>query len=129
MQVTDERLDTYYNSFRGSDAERKELLQLFERMSGDMKKVMEWLPCSEPALDSHRFMDAINAAIEAGDAKQSPTYKQWCKKVEQTPRPKVALKAKKSKKKSGADPDQALIEAIQKRVRVPVATTLSCCTR
>ena len=31
-----------------------------------MGRVFEWLPCSDPARDSHRFAAAVEAAVRAG---------------------------------------------------------------
>lgn len=116
LQVTEETLDDYQTSFRGSDQERTELLELYQRMNGDMKKVMEWLPCSEPAVDSHRFMDALDAAIEEGDIKSTEAYRKWCKKVLRTRRPSDPLKS--GRRGAGdAAADDALVRAIQSRVR------------
>jgi DnaJ homolog subfamily C member 9 len=122
VQVTDERLDAYHQSFRGSEEERQELLELYQRMDGDMKKVMEWLPCSDVKLDSHRFLDAISAAIKAGEVKQTAAYRAWCKKTAQTPRPKEPLKPKKRTNKADAESSDALIAAIQKRVCLDTRT-------
>jgi hypothetical protein len=122
VQVTDDRLDAYHQSFRGSEEERKELLELYERMDGDMKKVMEWLPCSDVKLDSHRFLDAISAAIKAGEVKQTAAFRAWCKKTAQTPRPKEPLKPKKRTNKADAESSDALIAAIQKRVCLDTRT-------
>eukprot|EP00983_Pelagomonas_calceolata_P113080 1159950-Pelagomonas_calceolata.AAC.8 len=64
------------DAYRGSDEERADLLRHYSEFKGDMGKVgygacavqcvFEWLMCSDPDLDSHRFMDAIQAAIDAG---------------------------------------------------------------
>ena len=54
-------------TFRGSEEEAQELLQLYQQHRGSMPKVFEWLVCSDPALDSHRFMDTIDAAISRGE--------------------------------------------------------------
>ena len=114
MQVTEDDIEKYHQEYRGSEEERADLLQLYERFHGDMDQVsfqfgrssyvaphvlgtmqssrrlpqcalgcgswrlqaadhalliclliqvMEWQICSEPKRDSHRFMDAIDAAI------------------------------------------------------------------
>jgi DnaJ family protein C protein 9 len=52
--------------YRGSEEEQQELLQLYEKHKGSMPRVFEWLMCSDPERDSHRFMDAIEAAIAKG---------------------------------------------------------------
>lgn len=75
--VTVDDLDAYEDTFRGSDAERAELLELYSRFSGDMKKVFAWLPCSDPARDTHRFAATVRAAVAAGDVKAFPKFDKW----------------------------------------------------
>jgi DnaJ family protein C protein 9 len=53
-------------TYRGSSDERADLLQLYTQFSGDMPRVFDWLMLSRTDLDSHRFRDAIEAAIAAG---------------------------------------------------------------
>ena len=85
-----------------------------------MDSVLECVVCSDPELDSHRFMDMVDEAIEAGTLKTSSKYKKWCTKVSKRKRPANPLKPKKVSKKQAAD-DAALVAAIQKRVRVAEA--------
>jgi hypothetical protein len=122
-QVTEDDIEKYHTAYRGSEEERSDLLQHYERFQGNMdqvklslqllpmscfslrqsgrcraaesyahnvmqsiaaphcceqtmesecdlpRQVLEWQICSEPKRDSHRFMDAIEAAItEVPDA-------------------------------------------------------------
>ena len=46
------------------------MLNYYTQYKGNMPKVFDWVMCSDPQLDSHRFMDIIVAAIEQGAA--------WC---------------------------------------------------
>eukprot|EP00882_Tetradesmus_deserticola_P026750 GHRQ01029540.1.p3 GENE.GHRQ01029540.1~~GHRQ01029540.1.p3 ORF type:complete len:126 (+),score=26.29 GHRQ01029540.1:877-1254(+) len=52
--------------YRGSADERADLLQLVNRFRGNMRSVFDWLMLSRPELDSHRFRDILEEAIEAG---------------------------------------------------------------
>ncbi|KAF5838877.1 hypothetical protein DUNSADRAFT_2046 [Dunaliella salina] len=47
-----------------------------------MDQVFEWLMCSDPSLDSHRFMDAIQAAIDAGDVQKHKRFSTWAKQLQ-----------------------------------------------
>jgi hypothetical protein len=76
--VTESKLDEYYNKFRGSSEEAEELLQLYEQHDGDMDTVFEYLPCSEVALDSHRFMGALEEAIKEQKVPKTKHYTSWC---------------------------------------------------
>jgi DnaJ homolog subfamily C member 9 len=117
FQVTDEKLDDFHNKYRGSKDEQKEMLELYVRFKGNMKTVFDYLPCSDPDLDSHRFMDAVDASIEADKVEAYSIYTKWKKKIQKTERPKDPLKpVKRSKAGSSAGPSSDLIAAIQKRV-------------
>lgn len=75
-------------------------------------QVFEWLMCSHPGTDSHRFMDAIDGAIEAGEAKSSKAYRTWAADVKSRKRPKNPV-IRKAKKQKSNDDDQALVRAIR----------------
>lgn len=118
LQVTEERLDAFHNEYRGSKEEKAELLRLYAAHKGAMKTVFDFLMCSDPDLDSHRFMDAIDAATDAGDVEPYSAYTKWKKKVEKRELPKNPLKPVKTPKAgTSAGPSSDLVAAIQKRVR------------
>ena len=118
MQITDEKLDGFYNSYRGSAEESAELLEFYERFEGDMRKVFQFLPCSEPEVDSHRAMDVVDAAIVDGKVESYGRYKKWRRATAKKERPADPLKPRKSsKKRASADADAALVAAIRGRVR------------
>ena len=52
--------------YRGSSEEREHLLQHYQRCRGDMTNVFDWVMLSRPELDSHRFRDILEEAIEKG---------------------------------------------------------------
>lgn len=66
-EVTPTDLDDYELRFRGSEEERRELLELYERFRGNMDKVFEWLVCSDPSRDAHRFAATVRSAAERGE--------------------------------------------------------------
>jgi len=107
-QVTSEDLDNFYDAYRGSDEERADLLRHYSEFKGDMGKVFEWLMCSDPDLDSHRFMDAIQAAIDAGDVQKHKRFSTWAKQVAQRPQPSNPLAKRSSKKSQGGSGQLAL---------------------
>ena len=58
-----------------------------------MGRVFEWLPCSDPARDSHRFAAAVEAAVRAGSVRSFPKFKAWKKAaVDGKPAPADPLK-------------------------------------
>jgi DnaJ homolog subfamily C member 9 len=118
MQITDEKLDAYCNSYRGSAHEKDELLCLYNKFKGDMNVVFEYVPCSDTALDSHRYMDLIDEAVSCGKAESFKVYEKWRRGISKKQRPKNPLKPKKSLgKKASDDADAALVAAIRSRVR------------
>jgi DnaJ family protein C protein 9 len=54
------------DKYRGSEEEASDLLETYSSMQGKMKKVFDRVICSDEQLDSHRFMDMIEEAIEQG---------------------------------------------------------------
>jgi DnaJ homolog subfamily C member 9 len=118
LQLTSEKIDEFSNKYRGSDSERQEVLETFTKCKGDMEALFERVTCSDAALDSHRFMDMMDAEIEAGNVESTKKYKLWKVAVSKKKRPKNPLKPKTTiAKKSEMESDAALVAAIQARVR------------
>ena len=55
------------DKYRGSEEEDGDLLRTYTESRGNMSRVFDRVLLSDPALDSHRFMDAIQGAIERGE--------------------------------------------------------------
>ncbi|KAL4441248.1 hypothetical protein ABPG77_011485 [Micractinium sp. CCAP 211/92] len=120
--VTEEDLHAFHESFRGSEEERAELLKYYRQFKGDMSKVFEWVMCSDEAADSHRFMDVLDAAIQAKEAPSFAKYAAWAKRVAARPRPKPGSgsgkaggRGKKAGKAGKAGDEAALVAAIRGR--------------
>ena len=87
-KVEEADLDAYEDAFRGSAEEEGELLELHARFKGDMDAVFDWLPCSDPARDAHRFAGAVRAAVKEGEVAASKAFDAWAaKKVDGVPAP------------------------------------------
>jgi len=87
-EVTPADLDDYELRFRGSPDERRELFELHARFRGKMEKVFEWLVCSDPARDSHRFAAAVREGVASGELEGFPAFERWCKaKIDGRPPP------------------------------------------
>ncbi|KAI3438127.1 hypothetical protein D9Q98_000568 [Chlorella vulgaris] len=119
-KVTDHDLELFHDSYHGSEEERGELLRYYEQHKGDMRKVFEWVMCSNEAADSHRFMDLLAAAIEAKEVPSFPKYTSWAKKVAKKPRPTAATAAAaagkgKRKQTQQEDAETALVAQIRSR--------------
>jgi hypothetical protein len=53
----------------------------------EMCRVFNQMMCSDPQVDSHRFMDIIDAAVAAGELKEYKVYRKWASEVAKTARP------------------------------------------
>lgn len=96
FKVTEADIEEFEANYRGSDSEKKDLIDLYKKCKGNMNK---WgtrfaflsffrrarlilippppfpldrlfcsMLCSDPKLDSHRFKDMLDEAIAAGEA-------------------------------------------------------------
>ncbi|PPE00597.1 hypothetical protein GOBAR_DD02378 [Gossypium barbadense] len=81
-KVTDADIEEFEANYRGSDSEKKDLIDLYRKFKGNMNKLFCSMLCSDPKLDSHRFKDMLDEAIAAGELKESKAYKKWAKKPE-----------------------------------------------
>lgn len=97
-QVAEEDIDAFSASYRGSKEEEKDLVALYTKCKGDFRKVFNQMMCSDPQMDSHRFMDIIDAAISAGELKEYKVYRKWASEVSKSPRPPNPLGPSKKKK-------------------------------
>eukprot|EP00899_Mesostigma_viride_P020788 jgi/Mesvir1/28710/Mv19681-RA.1 len=102
-EVTVDAIESYENTYRGSELETKELKELYTKHQGNMRMVFQWQICSEESLDSHRFMEAIQAGIAAGELKSYPKFQAWAKKVAATPAPADVLQKPISEHRGGKE--------------------------
>lgn len=107
-KITEEDIIEFETKYRGSEQERKDLLEYYKKWKGKMNRVHEWVLCSDPKLDNHRFKDIIDSAISAGELKESKAYRQWGAEVMKTRAPANPLKCP-SKKRKVAETDIAAL--------------------
>lgn len=70
--------------------------------------------CSDPARDSHRYADWVDAALAAGEAKPHKRYTLWVKRIRAKPAPRSPLRAPLRRKNGPASgDDRALVAAIR----------------
>ena len=90
-KVTEDDVDAFFRTYRGSDEEREDVVAAYAKFQGDMGKVFMWVMCSEEARDAHRFADMVDDAVAAGSAKPHETFKAWARRVRAKPAPKDPL--------------------------------------
>ena len=86
--VTADDVAAFEREYRGSAEEARELRELYVKHAGDMDRVFAWLCCSRPEADSHRFCDALEAAVAAGEVPEFPPFRAWAAQVRRRPAPK-----------------------------------------
>ncbi|XP_022744672.1 chaperone protein dnaJ 6-like isoform X3 [Durio zibethinus] len=104
-KVTEADIEEFEANYRGSDSEKKDLIDLYKDFKGNMNKLFCSMLCSDPKLDSHRFKDMLDEAIAAGELKGTKVYRKWAKKVSQMKPPTSPLRRKgnRSIKQSESD--------------------------
>lgn len=102
-KVTVEDIEEFEANYRGSDTEKKDLINLYKEYKGNMKRLFCSMLCSDPTLDSHRFKDIVDEAIASAELKEFKAYKKWAKEVSAMKPPTSPLRRRKSKKQSDSD--------------------------
>ncbi|AES81403.1 putative DnaJ domain-containing protein [Medicago truncatula] len=103
-KVTEADIEEFEANYRGSDSEKNDLIELYKKYKGNMKRLFCSMLCSDAKLDSHRFKDILDEAIAAGELKATKAYQKWAKEVSETKPPTSPLKRKaKSNKQSETD--------------------------
>ncbi|GER25898.1 chaperone protein dnaJ [Striga asiatica] len=102
-KVTEADIEEFEANYRGSDSEKKDLLELYKKLKGNMEKLFCCMICSDPMLDSHRFKDMIDEAISEGKLKSTKVYEKWAKKVSKIKPPTSPLRCRKKSKKNSED--------------------------
>ncbi|GMJ02320.1 hypothetical protein like AT3G12170 [Hibiscus trionum] len=103
-KVTEADIEEFQANYRGSESEKKDLIDLYKKCKGNMNKLFCSMLCSDPKLDSHRFKDLLDDAIASGEVKETKAYQKWAKKVSEIKPPTSPLRRKeKSTKQSESD--------------------------
>lgn len=102
-KVTEADIEEFEANYRGSDTEKKDLIDLYKMHKGNMNRVFCYMLCSDPKLDSHRFKDYLDEAIAGGVLKSTKVYEKWAKQVSETKQPTSPLKRRKKEKKNSED--------------------------
>jgi len=108
--VTEDDVDAFFRTYRGSEEERADVVAAYAKFHGDMGKVFMWVMCSDEAKDAHRFADAVDAAVADGSAPLYKTFEDWARRVRAKPAPKDPLAEPRkpaNTKKKNPDKDDA----------------------
>lgn len=116
--VTEDDVDAFFRTYRGSEEERADVVAAYAKFHGDMGKVFMWVMCSDEAKDAHRFADAVDAAVADGSAPLYKTFEDWARRVRAKPAPKDPLAEPRkpaNTKKKGKDDATGLAALILAR--------------
>ncbi|XP_010486910.1 PREDICTED: chaperone protein dnaJ 6-like [Camelina sativa] len=103
-KVTEEDIEEFEANYRGSESEKNDLIELYNKFKGKMSRLFCSMLCSNTKLDSHRFKDMIDEAIAAGEVKSTKAYKKWAKEISEMEPPTNPQKMRRKPAK-GADKD------------------------
>ncbi|KAK8495360.1 hypothetical protein V6N12_067650 [Hibiscus sabdariffa] len=104
-KVTEADIEEFQANYRGSESEKKDLIDLYKKCKGNMNKLFCSMLCSDPKLDSHRFKDLLDEAIAAGELKETKAYQKWAKKVSEIKPPTSPLRRKEKSTKQQSESD------------------------
>lgn len=115
-RISEDDIVEFEKKYKGSLAEREDVVEFYQRQSGDVSKLLEWVPLSEPE-EVDRFISMMDDLIKDGVLMQEPKYAPSLGKLR-----KNAAKMKKEQSKFVATESSdisALALAIQKRRAQP----------
>lgn len=112
--VTDEKIESFANEYRGSEEEKLAVLEAYTKCKGAMRKVYEYVMLSDMSVDEERFREIIDDAIESGEVEDFPKYSGESEKARKA---RIA-KAKREKEQEAAEAVD-LQEEIMKKNKKP----------
>ncbi|KAI3507591.1 hypothetical protein L1887_22579 [Cichorium endivia] len=112
-KVTESDIEEFEASYRGSESEKTDLIDLYNKYKGHMNRLFCSMLCSDHKLDSHRFKDILDDAISSGEVKSTKAYQKWAKQVSETKQPINLLRPKEKSKKESSDDLYAIISQRQ----------------
>eukprot|EP00051_Salpingoeca_urceolata_P032744 m.17166 g.17166 ORF g.17166 m.17166 type:complete len:284 (+) comp5406_c0_seq2:202-1053(+) len=111
-KVTVADVEQFEAQYKGSDEEQQDLKAAFVKFEGDLDKVFEYVPCSNPLDDEVRFRKLLQKWIRAGDVEPYPCFAK---------EPKAKRTARRRRAKREAEAAQGamsdLVGAIQARMK------------
>ncbi|KAK4343810.1 hypothetical protein RND71_036904 [Anisodus tanguticus] len=112
-KITEAGIEEFEANYRGSESEKKDLIDLYNKYKGKMNRLFCSMICSDPKLDSYRFKDILDETIAAGELKSTKVYEKWAKEVSKTKPPTSPLR-RRQKSKKGSE-SEALYAIISQR--------------
>ncbi|XP_060206293.1 chaperone protein dnaJ 6-like [Lycium barbarum] len=123
-KITEADIEEFEANYRGSESEKKDLIDLYNKYKGKMNRLFCSMICSDPKLDSHRFKDILDEAIAAGELKSTKAYEKWAKEVSKTKSPTSLLRRREKSNKGSKSEDLYAIISQRQNERKGKMTTM-----
>ena len=72
-RISEQDIVDFSGKYKGSDDEKKDVREYYEKNDGDVCDLLEWIPLSEPG-EVDRFIRIIDELIESGEVTKNPLY-------------------------------------------------------
>nr|POE74599.1 dnaj like subfamily c member 9 [Quercus suber] len=108
--VTSEKIEKFSEEYKGSAEERGHVLQYYEQVEGDMRKLYRYVMLSDVLADEDRFQEIIKTAIRDGEVEDYPKFSAESEKHRQS-RITDAMKKREREEKEAAKAKQELEQA------------------
>ena len=96
--INEEAINKISNEYKGSEEERRDLLQAYKKYKGKLDHIYDVVMLSDILVDDDRYREILDGAISKGEIEKYPAY---AKETDAT-----RLKAKKAAKKSREEFDR-----------------------
>jgi DnaJ family protein C protein 9 len=100
--ITTESIETFSRAYKGSDEEKDDLLNAYEKFKGNWGRIYATVMLSNPLEDEDRFREIIDAAIEREGVKAHKAYTQETEKAREN-RMKAARRQAKEAEEHAAE--------------------------
>ena len=111
-EVTGDAIDKFKEEYQGSDEETADVLSYYAEFEGDMDELFRHVMLSDPEVDSARFAEMVESALQDGrvDTRYAK-YETWRSKLAKKAKRRTSKKTTTKRKASGAS-DFNLAQAI-----------------
>ncbi|GMT15286.1 hypothetical protein PFISCL1PPCAC_6583 [Pristionchus fissidentatus] len=72
-KVTKEDIDAFFETYKGSDEEKEDIVTAYEKCKGDLDLIVEHVPSDDN--DEDRIVEIIKALIEEGELEETKKFK------------------------------------------------------
>ncbi len=108
-KITKADIKSFFEKYKDSDEERKDLAKHYEEFKGDFDMILEYMYSSDLSEDEPRFRDILNDMIKKGEIKKYDAFVKESKKKANKRKAayeKEAVEAEKLRKDMGIDESQ-----------------------